>query len=113
MSRLYYQAFSLNSLQYPAQYSPDSISIGAKDVIDRLTGQITACPSQKFALVGYSQGARVMRAASVELNRTTYPKILALVMFGDRGMRELNITQFPEELQAKLFENCAPRDPVS
>jgi predicted esterase len=82
-------------------------------VVNRLTEQVNACPSQKFALVGYSQGARVMRAASVMLDRAVYPKILALVMFGDRGMREMNITQFPPELQAKLFENCAPKDPVS
>jgi cutinase len=75
--------------------------------------QNVACPNQKFALVGYSQGARVMRAASVKLDPKLYPKVVALVMFGDRGMRELNITQFPPELQAKLFENCAPKDPVS
>lgn len=54
-----------------------------------------------------------MRAASVKLEKNLFPKIAALVMFGDRGMRELNITQFPPELQAKLFENCAPKDPVS
>jgi hypothetical protein len=54
-----------------------------------------------------------MRAASVKLDQRMYPKVVALVMFGDRGMREMNITQFPPELQAKLFENCAPRDPVS
>jgi cutinase len=93
--------------------SAESVSIGTKDVIDRLTGQHVACPQQKFALVGYSQGARVMRAASVKLNSSLYPDIVALVMFGDRGMRDKNITQFPPELQAKLLENCAPRDPVS
>lgn len=54
-----------------------------------------------------------MRAASVKLDRSIYPKIVSLVMFGDRGMIYMNITQFPPELQAKLFQNCAPRDPVS
>jgi cutinase len=100
-------------VQYPAMLSAESVAIGTKDVVDRLTGQHTACPAQKFALVGYSQGARVMRAASVKISRSLYPDIVAMVMFGDRGMRDMNITQFPSELQGKLLENCAPRDPVS
>jgi cutinase len=93
--------------------STESVSIGTKDVVDRLTAQHAACPEQRFALVGYSQGARVMRAATVQLNKSLYPNIVALVMFGDRGMRDMNITQFPPELKFKLLENCAPRDPVS
>ncbi|KAF1809649.1 alpha/beta-hydrolase [Eremomyces bilateralis CBS 781.70] len=99
------------AVQYPAVYSTESVLIGAEDVVNRVTEQNLACPSQKFALVGYSQGARVMRAASVKFDPSIYPKILALVMFGDRGMRDLNITQFPPHLQTKLFENCAPADP--
>jgi len=99
------------AVQYPAMLSAESVSIGTKDVVDRLTGQHTACPEQKFALVGYSQGARVMRAATAKLSRPFYTEIVALVMFGDRGMRDMNITQFPSELQGKLLENCAPRDP--
>jgi cutinase len=101
------------SVQYPAVLSAESVAIGAKDVVDRLTSQHAACPTQKFALVGYSQGARVMRAASVKLNPAILPDIVALVMFGDRGMRDMNITQFPPVLQKRLHENCAPRDPVS
>jgi hypothetical protein len=54
-----------------------------------------------------------MRSASLKISPSVFPKILALVMFGDRGMRDMTITQFPPALQAKLFENCAPRDPVS
>jgi hypothetical protein len=93
--------------------STDSVAIGVKDVVDRIAEQSKACPDQKISLVGYSQGARVMRGASVKIPSSSYPKILALVMFGDRGIRDMNITQFPPELQKKLFENCAPRDPVS
>jgi hypothetical protein len=54
-----------------------------------------------------------MRGAAVKIPTSSYAKILALVMFGDRGMRDMTITQFPPELKARLFENCAPRDPVS
>jgi cutinase len=93
--------------------SAESVAIGAKDVVDRITSQSKACPKQQFALVGYSQGARVMRAASPKIDSSFFPKILALVMFGDRGIRDMNITQFPPVLEAKLWENCAPADPVS
>jgi cutinase len=91
----------------------DSVSIGAKDVVDRVSEQSKACPNQRFALVGYSQGARVMREASLKLDSSLFPKILALVMFGDRGIRDMKIAQFPAPLEAKLWENCAPADPVS
>ncbi|KAF2427837.1 alpha/beta-hydrolase, partial [Tothia fuscella] len=97
---------------YPATLSAESVAIGVKDVVTRLEEQIKACPDQKYSLVGYSQGARVMRSAAVKIPTPSYPKLLALVMFRDRGIRDMNITQFPAELQAKLFENCAPRDPV-
>jgi cutinase len=93
--------------------SADSVSIGVTDVVNRIANQIKACPDQKFSLVGYSQGARVMRGAAVKIPSSSFPSILALVMFGDRGIRDMSITQFPPQLQAKLFENCAPRDPVS
>jgi cutinase len=93
--------------------SADSVAVGVQDVVARIAAQIKACPDQKFSLVGYSQGARVMRSAAVKIPSSSYSKILALVMFGDRGIRDMSITQFPPELQGKLFENCAPRDPVS
>ena len=86
--------------------------IGISDVVNRVTTKDKECPKQKFALVGYSQGARVMRVAAPKLDPSLFPKILALVMFGDRGIRDMTITQFPPALEAKLFENCAPGDPV-
>jgi hypothetical protein len=39
-------------------------------------------------------------------------KILAVVMFGDPGLRRLS-KELPAPLQSRLFENCAPGDPVS
>jgi hypothetical protein len=89
------------------------VKAGSDDVVARLEQQTKACPDQKFALVGYSQGARVMRSASLKLPKDMYSRILALVMFGDRGIRDMSIPQFPPELAAKLWENCAPKDPVS
>lgn len=101
------------AVQYPANMSAESIAIGAADVVKRVTEQSKTCPSQKLALVGYSQGARVQRAASKDLPKDAFAKIVALVMFGDRGMRAMNIAQFPPELAKKLWENCAHADTVS
>jgi cutinase len=76
-----------------------------------LTEQSSACPKQKFALVGYSQGAIVMRSAAPKLPEALHSKIVALVMFGDPGLRAMG-RGFPADLQAKLYENCGPGDPV-
>jgi hypothetical protein len=93
-----------------------SVTTGANDIVDRLNKQSASCPNQKFALVGYSQGASVARAASVRIDPIIYPKILALVMFGDPGLRSdrtnTRAPAFPVALQSKLRENCASGDQV-
>lgn len=71
----------------------------------------------------YSQGADVMHFASPSIDTALYPKIVALVMFGDPGNRGPNIVSvlpeggitptFPDALAQKLKENCAVGDPVS
>jgi cutinase len=111
-----------------------SAPTGIDDVINRLNSQSKTCPSQKFALVGYSQGAAVMHGAlgptgppypggptpRPVLDQAVIPKIVALVMFGDVGFRGSGtigpsgrfIAAFPEQLQARLKQNCAAGDPV-
>jgi type IV secretory pathway VirJ component len=87
------------------------VSTGVTDVINRLTEQDKACPNQKFALVGYSQGAGVMRGAAPKIPQAIQDrKIAAVVMYGDPGLKRN--AKFPPALQSKLFENCAPGDPV-
>jgi hypothetical protein len=62
-----------------------SSKIGAEDVIARLQKQHKECPTQKFAIVGYSQGSMVMRRALGDAKRvgeSTYKQIVAGAMFG-------------------------------
>lgn len=100
------------AVQYPADSSATSVSTGVNDTVQRLIAQDKACPSQKFALVGYSQGAGVMRGAAPKIpDSIQQNKILAVVMFGDPGLRRLS-KEFPAPLQSRLFENCAVGDPV-
>ncbi|KAF2436099.1 alpha/beta-hydrolase [Tothia fuscella] len=99
------------AVQYPADATATSVSTGSNDTVARLAAQDLACPQQKFALVGYSQGAGVMRRATPSIPPgMQQSKILAMAMFGDPGLKRNS--QFPATLQAKLLENCAVGDPV-
>ena len=82
-------------------------------MVNRLVGQSTACPQQTFVLVGYSQGAGVMHSAAKDIPVSLYPKIKALVMFGDPNLR-LGILgdEFPAALRSKVLQNCARGDSV-
>jgi cutinase len=84
---------------------------GANDVIRRLKEQDVACPKEKFALVGYSQGAGVMHSAASRIPASIQQKIVAMVMFGDPSLKSKS--KFPALLQSRTLENCAVGDFVS
>ena len=98
-------------LQYPADSANTSIPIGVADTISRLELQTRACPDQRFALVGYSQGAIVIHYTVPYINTTIQNSILAVVLFGDPALN-LPTPQLGPELQSRLWENCATGDPV-
>jgi cutinase len=98
-------------VQYPASTDRTGGAQGAKDIISRLQNQVKECPNEKFALVGYSQGASVVRAAAKDIPVDIQSKIVALVMFGDPGLKRGE--RFAPALEAKLLENCAQGDMVS
>jgi cutinase len=114
---------------------PYSTAKGIDDTINRLNKQNKECPDQKFALVGYSQGGWVVHGAlspsgapveglenpRPKLDPSVFPKILAIVLFGDPGFKstgavgdkQQNAPAIPATLQSKLKQNCNPGDPVS
>jgi cutinase len=118
--------------QYPANLDIlNSQAIGVDDAVNRLNKQNKECPDQKFAIVGYSQGAGVMHDAvniiqrpdtaklknRPKLDESVVPKILAAVMFGDPGFKgTMGPTGFSPPFSAalmpKLKQNCAYGDPV-
>ncbi|KAF2670435.1 alpha/beta-hydrolase [Microthyrium microscopicum] len=101
-------------VQYPASNQTGGIVQGGLDVADRLKKMSTECPKMKFVLVGYSQGAAVMHAATNKrIPEELYSKIIALVMYGDPVFKMSAIPAFPAALQSKLLENCAVGDSVS
>jgi cutinase len=90
------------------------IRVGITDVVARLEKQDKLCPEQKFALVGYSQGAALMHNAAPKISEALQKKIVALVMYGDPDLKNGPTAKpFPAALQAKLLENCAENDMVS
>jgi cutinase len=81
------------------------------DVINRLNKQSTACPNQKFALVGYSLGAAVIHAAGAKMPEALIPRILAVVLYGDPMMVSSGgIGKLPVDLEKRLLENCSKGD---
>jgi hypothetical protein len=56
---------------------------GAADITSFLAAQIKACPSEKFVLTGYSQGAMAVAVATQSMDAATRGKIAAIAVFGD------------------------------
>jgi pimeloyl-ACP methyl ester carboxylesterase len=55
---------------------------GAQDMVKRIVDQSKACPDQKFALGGHSQGGAVVTAGLPNLPANLLPRIVAVTMFG-------------------------------
>jgi hypothetical protein len=77
---------------YPASFSfASSTPVGVTDLSQELTKQSSACPNQKFVLLGYSQGAIVAGdvlgggsfTRSAPIGAAIGNKIIATVMWGD------------------------------
>jgi alpha-beta hydrolase superfamily lysophospholipase len=55
---------------------------GSTDMIKHLTDRARACPNQKFALGGHSQGGFVTTGAVPKLPADVLKRIVAVTMFG-------------------------------
>jgi cutinase len=91
--------------------SANGTNIGADDVAKRINAQISACPQQMFALVGYSQGARVVRIGGTKLSAAAQEKVVAAAVYGDSGAKRGTVN-FPPAILARTKVNCVPGDPV-
>lgn len=111
------------AVPYPADASESSVPTGVAAVQSHLSSQTTACPDQKYVIVGYSQGAVVSHDALGNLSSVApaaLGKIIGLVMFGDPYLKSANptdpngrpISPFPAQLQGDVYENCNVDDPV-
>ncbi|KAI1364282.1 carbohydrate esterase family 5 protein [Xylaria arbuscula] len=60
----------------------------AKSFATLLTGAATKCPSSKFVVSGYSQGAALVHAAVEQLAATARARIYAAVTYGDTQKKQ-------------------------
>lgn len=108
-------------MNYPANLDCNSVPTGVEDTINHLNSQSAACPDQKFALVGYSQGADVIHKAGVLIPEALWEKVIAIAQFGDPANRGIGALDplggvisgtFPGPLANRVKENCAYNDLV-
>jgi cutinase len=108
---------------YAASANQSSAGPGATDMTDELESDASACPSAKFVLGGYSQGASVVDIAlgiKTELGTGTaipvsdQPKLAAILTWGN-PLRLFNKETIAEEepaLASRTLEYCNTGDPV-
>jgi hypothetical protein len=79
---------------------------GYTDILTRLKTKSAACPLQKFALVGYSQGGVITKAVLKDIPADIEKKIVAVVLYGATDASD----QSPGSYKAITLANCAPGD---
>ncbi|KAF2403665.1 alpha/beta-hydrolase [Trichodelitschia bisporula] len=113
--------FTYYAVKYPADMSSSSPDKGVADMLNRINGQATACPQQKFVLGGYSQGAVVCHRAAVKMSKDVLSRIIATATFGDGGQQATKakpvydspvgpIPRWPDELDGRIKFNCNKGD---
>ena len=115
-------------VNYPASLdvfsNPNSATRGNTDLVNHVTSQAAACPSQRFILVGYSQGANVVDNSigissdgalvggpiSETIPSSIQPRIAAILLFGNpiraQGKSVTGI------YASRTDDLCASGDPV-
>lgn len=126
--RLGSKTASYYHVDYPASLEPWSASLGNRDLVRHIKAQAAACPNQKFAAVGYSQGANVV-ANSVGVSslgaitgapivavipNSIAPRVTALVLYGSpmRGLPLFRPTAITGPYQSRTLDDCAVGDPA-
>jgi cutinase len=116
---------SAYAVNYPADLvEPASVQAGNRDLVNHVTSQAAACPSQRFILVGYSQGANVVDNSLgissagalvggpivATLPAAVAPKVVAVLLFGN-PIRAIG-RSVTGTFAARTRDVCANEDPV-
>jgi len=103
------------AVQYPAKMG--GADLGITDIVNRVTTKSKECPSQKFALVGYSQGGMVVSSAFPKIPTELRPKVVAMVLYGAGtgaggfgGKGGASTSSPGDDIKQKTLANCAPGD---
>lgn len=118
------KTLSSYAVNYPADLSLTSAATGNADVVNHINAQSTACPNQRFILVGYSQGANVVdnsigisSAGAVvgspivaTIPDALAPRVAAILLFGN-PIRALG-KSVTGTYQSRTIDFCANGDPI-
>ncbi|MGW6525392.1 cutinase family protein [Streptomyces sp. NPDC054962] len=118
------KTLSSYAVNYPADLSLTSAAQGNADLVNHVKAQATACPNQRYILVGYSQGANVVdnsigisSAGAVvgspivaTLPAAVEPKVAAVLLFGN-PIRALG-KSVTGTYQSRTIDFCATGDPI-
>ncbi|MFJ9019629.1 cutinase family protein [Streptomyces sp. NPDC102259] len=118
------KSLSSYAVNYPADLSLTSAAQGNADLVNHVKAQSTACPNQRYILVGYSQGANVVdnsigisSAGAVvgspivaTLPTAVEPRVAAVLLFGN-PIRALG-KSVTGTYQSRTIDFCATGDPV-
>ncbi|MFE7931840.1 cutinase family protein [Streptomyces sp. NPDC057456] len=118
------KSLSSYAVNYPADLSLTSAAQGNADLVNHVKAQSTACPNQRYILVGYSQGANVVdnsigisSAGAVvgspivaTLPTAVEPRVAAVLLFGN-PIRALG-KSVTGAYQSRTIDFCATGDPV-
>jgi hypothetical protein len=94
------------STGYPVHYpaSMGTENQGGADIVKHLSERSKACPEQKFALGGHSQGSFAVNAAIPKLSKEILERIVAVTAFG--GLACL------DAVKDRCISYCNAGDPV-
>ncbi|KAF2435156.1 alpha/beta-hydrolase [Tothia fuscella] len=91
---------------YPVNYPAGmgTQNQGTADLIRHMTAQMAACPQQKYALGGHSQGGFAVVDAVPKMNAAMLSKVVAITMFGSPAC--------PGAVKGKCISFCNQGDTV-
>ncbi|WP_046733084.1 cutinase family protein [Streptomyces humi] len=118
------RTLSSYKVDYPADLSLTSAAQGNADLVNHVTSQASACPAQRFVLVGYSQGANVVDNSIgissagalvgspivATIPGALEPRVAAVLLFGN-PIRALG-KSVTGTYQSRTVDFCADGDPV-
>jgi surfactin synthase thioesterase subunit len=83
----------------------NSVSSGVSDMLEHITKMAQACPKQKYALGGHSQGTFVAVQVIPKIPAEILPRVVAVTMFGG--------SPCPEVVKDRCKSYCLKGDFVS
>lgn len=127
-SQLGNRSLGLYAVNYPASYDFLAAADGANDAANHIAAMSERCPSTRFVLGGYSQGAAVVDmlmgvpplgnkvgdvGSAPPLPQSLASRVAAVAVFGNPATKFGNpLSAAPSPLAGRSIDLCADGDPI-